>query len=55
MLFTSTVSHKMVRNSLNETKGRDVRIIRSHTSSMSALKNILEENIGQEAAACPMR
>ena len=45
VLFTSTVSHKMVRNALNETKGQDVRTVRSHTSSMSALKNILEENI----------
>lgn len=44
VLFTSTVSHKMVRNALNETKGQDVRIVRSHTSSMSALKNILEEH-----------
>ena len=46
VLFTSTVSHKMVRNALNETKGRNVKVIRSHTSSLSALKNILEENIG---------
>lgn len=44
VLFTSTVSHKMVRNALNETKGQDVRTVRSHTSSMSALKNILEEH-----------
>ena len=55
VLFTGTVSHKMVRNALNETKGRDVRIVRSHTSSMSALKIILEENVRLEGAACPMR
>lgn len=55
VLFTVTVSHKMVRNALNETKGRDVRIVRSHTSSMSALKSILEENVRLEGAACPMR
>ena len=55
VLFTSTVSHKMVRNALNETKGQDVRIIRSHTSSMSALKSILEENIRQETTGCPMK
>lgn len=42
ILFTSTVSHKMVRNALNETKGQDVKIIRAHTSSMSALKQILD-------------
>ena len=55
VLFTGTVSHKMVRNALNETNGRDVRIVRSHTSSMSALKSILEENVRLEGAACPMR
>lgn len=48
VLFTGTVSHKMVQNALSETKGRDVKVIRSHTSSMSALKNILEENTKQE-------
>ena len=55
VLFTGTVSHKMVKNALNETKGRKVRVIRSHTSSMSALKNILEENTKQEAMVCPMK
>lgn len=44
VLFTSTVSHKMIRCALNETKGKNVRIARSHTSSMSALKSILEEH-----------
>lgn len=52
ILFTGTVSHKMVRNALNETKGHDVRIVRSHTSSMSALKNILEENVDSKTIAC---
>jgi hypothetical protein len=45
VLFTSTVSHKMVRCALNETKGQNVKIARSHSSSISALKNILEEHI----------
>ena len=44
VLFTGTVSHKMVRNALSETKGQNVKGVRSHTSSMSALKTILEEN-----------
>lgn len=44
ILFTSTVSHKMVRCVLNETKGRDIKVARSHTSSMAALKSILEEH-----------
>ena len=55
VLFTGTVSHKMVKNALNETKGRNVRVVRSHTSSMSVLKNILEENGMQEGMACPMK
>ncbi|MDO5382832.1 MAG: DUF2325 domain-containing protein [Eubacteriales bacterium] len=41
-LFTGTVSHKMVQNALREVKGLDTRVVRSHTSSMSALRNILE-------------
>ena len=44
VLFTSTVSHKMIRCALNEVKGRNIKIARSHTSSISALKNILEEH-----------
>lgn len=44
VLFTGTVSHKMVRCALNDAKGRDVRVVRSHTSSIAALKNILEEH-----------
>ncbi|MGN0328039.1 MAG: DUF2325 domain-containing protein [Lachnospira sp.] len=42
VLFTGTVSHKMVQNALREVKGLDTRVVRSHTSSMSALRNILE-------------
>ena len=35
----------MVRYALNETKGQDSMIVaRSHSSSMSALRNILEEH-----------
>ncbi|MGN0312842.1 MAG: DUF2325 domain-containing protein [Lachnospiraceae bacterium] len=45
VLFTGTVSHKMVRNALKEIRGQNTRVVRSHTSSMSALKNILEENV----------
>ena len=45
VLFTSTMSHKMLRYALNETKGQDNMIVaRSHSSSMSALRNILEEH-----------
>lgn len=43
VLFTNTVSHKMVQCALNEVKGQSTKIARSHSSSMAALKNILEE------------
>lgn len=42
VLFTNTVSHKMVRCALSEAKGSNTRIARSHSSSMAALKSILE-------------
>ncbi len=45
VLFTSTISHTMVRCALREAKGGHVRIARSHTSSMAALKSILEEHV----------
>lgn len=54
VLFTSTISHTMVRCALREAKGDHVRIARSHTSSMAALKNILEEHVRQEDFPCQM-
>ncbi len=45
VLFTNTVSHKMIRCALSEVKGQNVKVARSHTSSMNALKNILEEHM----------
>lgn len=42
VLFTNTMSHKMVRCALSETKGQGTVIARSHSSSMAALKSILE-------------
>lgn len=44
VLFTGTVSHKMVRSTLNETKGKDIKIVRCHTGSASALRNILSQH-----------
>ncbi|QSX06922.1 DUF2325 domain-containing protein [Sedimentibacter sp. zth1] len=43
VLFTKTVSHKMVKTALAKTKGQNIRITRCHSSSMTALKEILEE------------
>lgn len=44
ILFTGTMSHKMLNCALSEVKGQNVRIARSHSSSASALKRILAEN-----------
>ena len=45
VLFTNTVSHKMINCSISETKGKKTVIARSHSSSMTALKSILEEHV----------
>ena len=45
ILFTSTMSHKMLYQATGQAKKRNIRIARSHTSSMSALKNILENHV----------
>lgn len=44
VLFTNTTSHKMVRCALSEVKGKDTIIERSHSSSISALKGILDKH-----------
>ena len=46
VLFTDTMSHKMLRTALSETKGCDTIVARSHSSSASALKGILKEHTG---------
>jgi hypothetical protein len=43
VLFTNTVSHKMINCAIGEIKGKETIIARSHSSSMTALKSILEE------------
>lgn len=45
VLFTNTVSHKMVHSALEQIKGKPVRTVRCHTSSMNALRGILEEHM----------
>lgn len=45
VLFTNTTSHKMVKFALSEIKGCKTTIARSHTSSMSALKSILDMHV----------
>lgn len=50
VLFTGTVSHNMVRCTMNETKGHDCIVARSHSSSLAALRNILDEHATQAAS-----
>ena len=45
VLFTNTISHKMVHCVLGDLDSR-TRIARSHSSSMAALRGILEEHVG---------
>ena len=40
--FTSTMSHKMLRSALNEIKGGNTVIAHCPTSSISALRGVLE-------------
>lgn len=43
ILFTNTVSHKMVKSAVSEAKRNNVKIARIHSSSASALTSILTE------------
>ena len=44
VLFTSTMSHKMLKSALSEVKGQSTVVARSHSSSMAALRGILDEH-----------
>lgn len=44
VLFTNTVSHKMIHCALSQAKDQNTKIARSHSSSMAALKDILEKH-----------
>ena len=44
ILFTSTASHKMVHCAVAEAERNNVIVERSHSSSASALKGILEQS-----------
>ena len=46
ILFTNTVSHKMVISALGEAKRSNIPVYRCHSSSATALNKILSEQIG---------
>ena len=43
ILFTKTVSHKMVIGAVQEAKRNNIPIVRVHSSSAAALKSVLSE------------
>ena len=49
VLFTNTVSHKMVKCALDEAKRSNAKVIRCHTSSGNALNEILSQETGIES------
>lgn len=44
ILFTSTVSHTMIKCAVQEACRTNAKVVRSHSSSSVALTNILSEN-----------
>lgn len=44
VLFTNTVSHKMVISATKQAGKKQIPVVRSHTSSAESLKCLLEEN-----------
>ncbi len=46
ILFVNTVSHKMVRSTLQEAKRNKIPVIRCHSSSAAALQDLLSEYCG---------
>ncbi|MCR5825326.1 MAG: DUF2325 domain-containing protein [Oscillospiraceae bacterium] len=47
VLFTGTMSHKMLQGALSAVKGKPTSIARSHTSSIAALRGILAQHTAQ--------
>ena len=45
ILFTNTVSHKMIRCALDEVNENETEIVRCHTSSGTALTEILMQHV----------
>jgi hypothetical protein len=50
ILFTNTVSHKMINSAVSEAKRSNTKIARSHSSSVAALTNVLQDYLEEKAA-----
>lgn len=46
ILFTNTVSHKMVNAAMDVAKKNNIRVERLHTSSAAALQSLMAECVG---------
>lgn len=46
IMFTNTVSHKMILSASGEAKSKNIEVIKTHSSSLAALKNVLETFTG---------
>lgn len=51
VMFTNTVSHKMVISAAHEAKGTKTHIVHAPSSSLSALRKILDEFTTERAGA----
>ena len=45
VMFTDTISHKMVHCAMHEMRGQNTRIAHSRSSSASALRTILQSHV----------
>jgi hypothetical protein len=53
VLFTSTVSHKMMLTAIREAKKKNINVVRSHSSSASSLLELLKRMESGLETACP--
>jgi hypothetical protein len=51
LLFTSTVSHKMVGVAVKEAKRKNIPLLRCHNSSAASLEDVIK-NIAPNNTAC---
>lgn len=45
VLFTNTVCHEMISTATQQAEKNNIKVVRSHSSSASALKLLLSENV----------
>lgn len=53
VLFTSTVSHKMILTAVKEAKRKNINVVRSHSSSATSLEELLKKIENDMDTACP--